>query len=401
MQTPADHPTANDPISALEKLAAQDPSFVPLLTESLKRARSLAEGQLDRDLFYALLWPSDFASYLNYLQEFGRWAPIQSESNAWNKPGTKEHQEVYDRLCHFYFLIDQPVGPGGTVIVQNINWFSSWLVSFADWWGSFLNSTDSFSEAQLLSFMEGSPEYDVQSSMVNGRPNAPSGWLTFNQFFARELNPGLRLISNPNDNRVVTCPADCTYRAQYAIGPDSSIPEITIKGTHKFANVEDLLAGSAYRSRFAGGTFVHYFLGPYSYHRFHSPVAGVVKECYPIQGKVYLQVNLANGQFNAPDSAQGGYEFSQARGVLIVDTTGHSFGDIGLVAVVPVGMCQVSSVTMTATVGRSTLKGDEFGYFLFGGSDIIVLFEQRAHPKVGTQTNYRHYGTPIAFCSVT
>lgn len=89
---------------------------------------------------------------------------------------------------------------------------------------------------------------------------------------------------------------------------------------------------------------------------------------------MYLDVNLSQGQFDAPDSATDGYEFTQARGIIIVDTTDSPYGDIGLVGIVPVGMCQVSSVNMTATVGSDLLKGDEFGYFLFGGSDIIVLF---------------------------
>ena len=80
---------------------------------------------------------------------------------------------------------------------------------------------------------------------------------------------------------------------KYRIGADSTIPEIIIKKTYKFARIEDLLEGSKYKSAFANGTFVHYFLAPYSYHRFHTPVAGTVQECYSIQGLVYLDVNIS------------------------------------------------------------------------------------------------------------
>ena len=53
---------------------------------------------------------------------------------------------------------------------------------------------------------------------------------------------------------------------------------------------------------------------------------------------------------------------------------------IGKVAVIPVGMCQVSSVHMYDTlVGQTVAKGAEFGYFGFGGSDIIMLFEPNAN----------------------
>jgi phosphatidylserine decarboxylase len=385
-------------IETLSEKANTDSNFTELLTASLQQAKVSAQTQLDSDLYNALSWPADFSEYIEYLIEFSRWIPQQSSNEAWKKPNTDEYQEVYDHLCHFYWLIDQEVGPNKTIIIENIPWFSEWLVSYANAWGSFLNTTDSFNNDILNSFIKNSPEYEVENSMINGRPNAPSGWLTFNQFFARELNPGLRPVASPSDNSIVTSPADCTYKAMYPIGPDSFIPEITIKKTHKFASVEDLLEGSQYKSSFAGGTFVHYFLGPYSYHRFHTPVAGVVRECYPVRGLVYLEVNLVNNQFDAPDSSEGGYEFAQARGIITIDTTDSPFGDIGTVAVIPVGMCQVSSVNMTATVGSNLLKGDEFGYFLFGGSDIIVLFQAGVNPQIDTSNQYRRYGTPIATC---
>jgi phosphatidylserine decarboxylase precursor len=385
-------------IDALKSKAEGDDNFLAFLTESLRQARETAQTQLDSDLFRALPWPQDYPAYVGYLVEFAHWIPRESSDPAWTEPGTDEQQEVYDRLCHFYWLIDQKVGPDNTTIVQNIPWFSEWLIDYARAWGSFLNTTESFNDEALQSFIDNSPKYAVGDSMIDGRPNAPSGWLTFNQFFARELNPGLRPIAAPTDNRTAVSPADCTYKATYAIDSNSRIPQIVVKKTHKFASVEDLLEGSAYKNEFAGGTFVHYFLGPYSYHRFHAPVAGVVRECYPIQGLVYLDVNLSGNQFDAPDSSQGGYEFAQARGVIVLDTKESPFGDIGLVAAIPVGMAQVSSVNMIATVGSSLLKGDEFGYFLFGGSDIIVLFQAGAQARVDTGTQYRHYGTPIAAC---
>ena len=308
-------------IQSLDEQAHQDQDFIGLLEASLQEANHKAKSELDRDLYKVLEWPTSYPEYVEYLRFFVRWIPQQENIDAWKQPHTENHQEVYDRLCHFYFLIDQPVGPNKDVIVQNIDWFSDWLVDFADAWGDFLNTTDSFNDEVLASFILNSPEFQVGNSMVNGKSNNPSGWLTFNQFFARELNPGLRPIASPMDNKVVTSPADVTFRKRYNISRDSTIPEIIMKGTHKYASIEDLLEGSTYKGAFANGTFVHYFLGPYSYHRFHTPVAGIVKECYALQGGVFLEVNLKDGQFDAPDNAQGGYEFTQARGVITIDTT--------------------------------------------------------------------------------
>jgi phosphatidylserine decarboxylase len=389
-------------IDQLKSQAQADSDFKNLLTASLQSANSKAKTKLAPDLYNALTWPVDFPSYLTYLAWFAEWSPHQSSAAAWKTPNVdpadESSREVYDHLCHFYWLIDQRVGPNDDSIVQNVPWFSEWLISYADAWGSYLNTTDSFSDEILETFIADSPRFQVQDSMIDGRPNAPSGWLTFNQFFARELNPGLRPIDNPMANTTVTSPADCTFKATYPIAADSTIPRITVKQTHPVANVEDLLERSEYKSAFAGGTFVHYFLGPYSYHRFHTPVAGMVRECYPVQGLAYLAVNINQGQFDAPDSAEDAYEFTQARGVITIDTAGSPYGDIGVVAVVPVGMCQVSSVNMTATPGRPTLKGDEFGYFLFGGSDIIVLFQAGVDPELVTSGGYLHYGNTIATC---
>ena len=72
-------------------------------------------------------------------------------------------------------------------------------------------------------------------------------------------------------------------------------------------------------------------------------------------------------------SEEFGWQSIETRGVVIVETNGG-----GLVAIVPVGMCQVSSVNFedTVTVGAEVKKGDPLGYFLFGGSDIVMVFSE-------------------------
>ena len=231
------------------------------------------------------------------------------------------------------------------------------------------------------------------------RPNSPSGWLTFNQFFARDLNPGLRPIDSPNDNTVIVSPADCTYKTKFDISADSTINKIKIKKTHTFASINELLTDSPYQNDFTNGTFTHSFLGPYDYHRFHAPVSGKVLECRPVQGLVYCTVYIdGQMQFDGDDSSLDGYEFSQARGIIILDTAQSHYQNIGKVAIIPVGMCQVSSVNMTATVGSTLLKGNEFGYFLFGGSDIIMLFQNGVDPKLDQRPVHHKYGSKVATC---
>ncbi|HET8605272.1 MAG TPA: phosphatidylserine decarboxylase [Marmoricola sp.] len=390
-----------DPVQTvrdLHELLAKEPQLEKLLVRSLTEAKERAEQDLDRELFDALDWPTDLDGYDAYLEGFIRWIPQQSDHPAWRTSAPEERyaKEVSDRLAHFFWIIDQDVHEDGGAIAEGSESFRRWLTDFARAWGSFLDTPESFSDEILQSFLDNAPEYHVEESLVDGRPNAPSGWLTFNQFFARELNRGLRPISEPTDNRVVTSPADCSYQHRYDIGADSEIPATRIKRSHSYGNIEQLLEGSEYADAFAGGTFVHYMLPPSAYHRYHLPVAGEVKEAFTINGQVYMEVDLSDHQLQSKDSTDTGYEFFQTRGVVTLDTGAAGQGDLGIVAVVPVGMSHVASVNLTATPGTTMAKGEEFGYFLFGGSDIIVLFQEGVEVEVDTDTDPRKVGSVIA-----
>ena len=150
-----------------------------LIEKSLLIAKENAKNSLKTDLYDALYWPTNKIDYVNFLKAFVQWIPQQSGAIAWRKPGTSHSQEVYDRLCHYYFLVDQDIGSGNTP--QDIPWFSQFLVLYADIWGDFLNTPESFSDAILQTFITFSPKYRVQDSMIGGKPNAP--WKCFNDFF--------------------------------------------------------------------------------------------------------------------------------------------------------------------------------------------------------------------------
>jgi phosphatidylserine decarboxylase len=66
------------------------------------------------------------------------------------------------------------------------------------------------------------------------------------------------------------------------------------------------------------------------------------------------------------------YQYNQERGLIVIDSP-----EVGLVAVLPVGMGPVSSVNLTPEVGAKLQKGEEFGYFMFGGSDVVMLFQNK------------------------
>ncbi len=334
-------------------------------------------------------WPLTIEAYFDYLDLYVRMVPNELNNsnypNAWKSNGRVNgyNQKVYDLLCQFYWLIDQKV-PDTQTTMQDFEDFSKWLVEFAQDWGSFLDTKESLTKETIKSF-----KYDFMYNF-DLYSNHESTWDTFNKFFYREFNNAvpetgitpLRPIAEPNNNQTIVAPADCTFKQDYSIDLEGHVlnskrlkTSVVFKKTHEIGHVDELLDGSSYAKDFYGGSFIHYFLSPFDYHRFHTPVSGKVLEIKKITGKVYLSVELsADGfQFNAPDRASNGYQFIQARGLIIVDA-----GPIvGKVAVLPVGMCQVSGVDVyTDLLNETVVKGQEFGKFKFGGSDIIMIFEK-------------------------
>jgi phosphatidylserine decarboxylase len=363
-------------VEELEKLIAEH-HWEGAFTEAIRRAHEKNVPLLKNI--------TNLHQYLDWIDAFLHWVPSETSS------GTN----VYNHLCAFYFIVDQePLLSLQNKVVpydsaKPLTPFSRWLVTYADAMGKFLDTPESLTEESERSFYN-SPSYNMKEYL---RPHG--GWKTFNQFFARFTKPGYRPVAAIADPCVVVSPADSTFAGQWEIRPDSGV---TVKTLHW--KIAELLEGSPYKDRFANGLFMHAFLSPTDYHRQHAPVGGRVLEARVIPGQVYLEVEaVPDGKgghqirprraFDAPDNA--GYQFAQARGLIVLETP------IGLVAVLPIGMCQVSSVIITAEVGVTVRKGEELSYFQFGGSDIIVLFEAASNVSFTAQPNVHHkMGTKIA-----
>ena len=130
------------------------------------------------------------------------------------------------------------------------------------------------------------------------------------------------------------------------------------------------------------------------YHRYHFPLSGVVREI-----KIIPATNTSGGLISWDAQKKKylfnptgmGYQTIETRGCIILETEKY-----GLVALLPIGMSPVSSVNFldSIKVGIKVSKGEEMGYFLFGGSDFIMIFQKQAgfildSPKDVGKT-YRH-----------
>jgi len=273
--------------------------------------------------------------------------------------------ETVSKLLKFYYIINQ--APGDRL--NRDESFNAWMKTYAKVLGQFLDTPAS--AAGIPSYMA-RPNYHIDDYFVG-----PSGWLTFNQFFAREVKPGKRPIAAPFDDKVIVSAADSVFLGTWDIDADS---KVTAKGVTW--PIAKLLDGSTYQDAFKNGIYTHSFLNIDDYHRYHVPVAGEIKEVRKIQGRVYMNViRKPDGSLQIIDGDT--YQYNQERGLIVIDSP-----EVGLVAVLPIGMGNVSSVNLTPEVGARLRKGDEFGFFMFGGSDIVMLFQSKRaviDAKVGTK----------------
>lgn len=302
----------------------------PELADSLSAAveASNLEGVQDLDDLYA------------YMDDLVTWIP--------------DERTIVPRALTVYYIINH--APGDQL--NEDDEFNAWLKDFVQAWGDFLDSPAS--AASIESFAQ-RPSYKMGDYFV-----APSGWLSFNQFFAREVRPGKRPIAAPRDDKVIVSPADAVFMGQWPIDENSNI---TVKGVNW--SIAQLLDGSPYADQFRNGIYTHSFLYIDDYHRYHVPVGGVIREIRNVSGRVYMDVGRDEaGNFTVVDGDT--YQFRQERGLVVIDSP-----EVGLVAVLPIGMSYVSSVNLTPEVGAELQKGDEFGFFLFGGSDIVMVFQDR------------------------
>ena len=185
----------------------------------------------------------------------------------------------------------------------------------------------------------------------------------FNEFFYRQLKPDARPCSAPDNPRIIVSPADCR---SVVFNRMEEATKIWVKGRE--FSIERLL-GNAYpddAKRYNNGALGIFRLAPQDYHRFHIPVDGVMGTPKTIDGEYYTVNPMAIR------SALDVYG-ENIRVVVPINSVAH-----GRVMVICVGAMMVGSTVITRKPGENVKRAEELGYFKFGGSTILVLFEEGA-----------------------
>ncbi len=352
-------------------LVENDPELKAMLEASLAQAKAINP---DRN--------TNPAQSLEEYYEFVTWTET---TMPWAIVKKDEYPEIFDNifqgLCAFYFLIDQPLPEleGKGLVNNSLQYygpFAQWLTTFSKSWGSYLDTPESWNEEHYQLALN-----DPNFGLRNGWYEDPSNWSTFNEFFARYLkSPEMRPIASPDSASVVVSFADSEPQGVWAIDSLSNlvgkegvpVKSATLRSVSKLIGEE-----SPYKDAFANGTLTHSFLNVNDYHRYHFPVGGIIKETEIIQGinptGGELWWDAENNRYAFNPTAKTGWQAIETRGCVIVETE-----EYGLVALLPIGMAAVGSVNFeeSVTPGTEIQKGDMLGHFAFGGSDFVMIFQQ-------------------------
>lgn len=205
------------------------------------------------------------------------------------------------------------------------------------------------SQKKVLPFIE---EYGVDASEFEKKPEE---FASFNDFFIRELKPECR----PIGSTAAVMPADARYLFFENI---CNSRHFFVKGQKM--NLSKLLGDPNLGEQYEGGTLIFARLCPLDYHRFHFPcdctagqprlINGMLKSVNPIALKRNLSILWKNKRVVTPLETEA----------------------FGTVQMVEVGATNVGSIVQTAKPSAKHKKGEEKGYFEFGGSCVILLFKK-------------------------
>jgi len=208
-------------------------------------------------------------------------------------------------------------------------------------------------------------------------PQAPHfGFKSWNDFFIREFKPGVRPVADPDNDRVIVSACES---APFAISTN-------VKETDTFwiksqpYSLRHMLDG-LFVAEFVGGTVYQAFLSAEKYHRWHSPVSGTIKKVHQVAGTYYSEAATEHFDPAGPNNSQGYIAHTATRALIFIQAP----DPIGLMCVVPVGMAEVSSCVVTVKEGEVAKKGDQIGYFQFGGSTHCLVFRKGVVSQFGAK----------------
>lgn len=211
--------------------------------------------------------------------------------------------------------------------------------------GHFMNSP--LSVNQVNKFIK---KYKIDLSHYQSE----NGFKSFNDFFYRKIKTEKRPIGDklvsPGDGKIL------------AFQNISHIPTFFIKGSE--FKLHEFLRDKHLAQKYENGSMIILRLAPTDYHRFHFPVNGVVSKTNSLKGRYFSVSPIAMKQ-NIKIYSQNRRVYSNIKS--------ERYGDV---LMAEIGAALVGSIIQTHEPDTQVTKGEEKGYFAYGGSTIVLLFER-------------------------
>ncbi|KAB8069537.1 Phophatidylserine decarboxylase-domain-containing protein [Aspergillus leporis] len=320
-------------------------------------------------------------------------------------PSWSEHENQVGLVgLPMHALVDWPMGTfhgHGFFLDPAVN---AILKRVLDAWGDYLQSPASaevlnnsttgwFSPAAIeqltaVANVDGS-SYSFEELFVCDPSEKHYNFTSWDGFFTRAFREERRPVAEPHDDSVI---ANVCESLPFAIAHDVKRRDrFWVKGQPY--SVEDMLGNDELSERFVGGTVYQAYLSSLSYHRWHAPVTGTIVKVARFNGTYFSEPLFASMEIygawpKAPRYSQGYLSAVAARAIVYIQADNPA---IGLMAVVEVGMSEVSSCEVTVKEGQRVVKGDEMGMFHFGGSTHCLLFGKgvkvSGFPEPGSRTD--------------
>lgn len=198
------------------------------------------------------------------------------------------------------------------------------------------------------------------------------GFKSWDDFFTRTFVPGVRPVAEGDDviaNACESAPLQVVKNVKQS-------SKFWLKGQEY--SLENMMDFEPEAAEFVGGTVYQAFLSALSYHRWNSPVSGIVKKVKMVNGSYYLGNrnqgfdNENGADDSAPNNSQPFLSAVATRSLIFIESDNPK---IGLMCFIAIGMAEVSSCDVTVKEGQHINKGDELGMFHFGGSTHCLVFK--------------------------
>lgn len=260
----------------------------------------------------------------------------------YNRKTKSYEEELIAGKKYIEWTYESPIGKNITELIAKRKFFSKFYGMYCD---------TKFSSKKIKAFVD---EFHIN---MNQSEKDISQFKSFNDFFIRKLNDTARPIdNNPN---ILISPGDGRLTAYENIDLNNLVQ---IKGMTY--SLKELINNNSIAEKYNNGICLILRLCPTDYHRFHFVDSGIPIQTTHIKGN-YYSVNPIALKSIPKLFCENKREWS----ILHSD----NFGDV---LTIEVGATCVGSIIQTYTPNKPVKKGEEKGYFKFGGSTTILFFEK-------------------------